>query len=154
MDKRKSETFRQQKMGANNPNWKGDGGSIRTGNDRARRWNPGGHPYNAPENIIFLCRRHHMEEDGRLAKLTKRNKRSGYDLKGKEFGRLKVIGLYGKDPNGNLLWNCICICGTRTIAQSKRLRNGNTRSCGCFQKETARRLLQCLRTHDARYAGN
>jgi len=76
------------KLGPKNPNWKGDQCAMRTGNDRARRifkstppcmkcgapkserHHIDGNPRNnAQENIAFLCRRHHMEADGRLEAL-------------------------------------------------------------------------------------
>lgn len=55
---------------------------------------------------------------------------------GQNFGRLIVIGGAGRDKKRNILWRCICDCGTGTVAAGYRLRKGETRSCGCLQRET------------------
>ena len=34
---------------------------------------------------------------------------------------------------GRTLWTCKCDCGAVTVAQTVRLRNGGTRSCGCLR---------------------
>lgn len=78
--------MRNQKREKNN-NWKGGQVALQTGRSRAERWYPtrpcdlcgkekaerhhiDGNPLNnAPENIMFLCRKHHMRLDGRLQKL-------------------------------------------------------------------------------------
>ena len=75
----------EQGTAENNTNWKGDAVGAGEGRNRARRWfaaQPcevcgstkserhhvdGNTKNNAPGNIRFLCRRHHMEVDGRLA---------------------------------------------------------------------------------------
>lgn len=40
------------------------------------------------------------------------------------------------------MWNCICKCGNFTKVTCHNLRNGNTKSCGCLKKETARRMVE------------
>jgi hypothetical protein len=89
----KREALSEQRRGAKNPNWKGDECNLRTGNDRARRLYPhcppcvicgelnserhhkDGNPRNnKPDNIVFLCRRHHMEADNRLKHLKQNQK--------------------------------------------------------------------------------
>ena len=76
------------RKGSKNPNWKGDNVEKDIGRDRARRMYPVRFPCevcgsgptdrhhkddnplnNSPSNIAFLCRRHHMEADGRLRDL-------------------------------------------------------------------------------------
>lgn len=37
----------------------------------------------------------------------------------------------GKSDDGCVKWACVCECGTETVVQSKCLRSGNTKSCGC-----------------------
>jgi hypothetical protein len=37
-------------------------------------------------------------------------------------------------------WNCLCDCGQKTLLTTQKLRNGHTRSCGCFQRECIARL--------------
>lgn len=76
---------RPERRGPLNPNWKGNNATANTGRDRARhlyavrqpcqvcgssaeRHHIDGNPLNnAPENIAWLCRRHHQERDGRMA---------------------------------------------------------------------------------------
>lgn len=62
------------------------------------------------------------------------------NLVGKKFNRLTVVGrandyIY---PNGKrrlACWLCICDCGNQCIVRGTALKNNNTRSCGCLQKE-------------------
>lgn len=57
-------------------------------------------------------------------------------MKGRVFFRLAVIEPAGRDKKRNLLWKCHCECGRETIAAGYRLRSGETRSCGCLQRES------------------
>ena len=57
------------------------------------------------------------------------------DLKGQTFGRLTVISFSHKDKRGKFFWNCKCICGKEKVIRGEKLRSGNTRSCGCLQRE-------------------
>ena len=57
------------------------------------------------------------------------------DLRGKTFGKLKVIE---KDPDskpGKAKWVCECKCGNIVSVLSDSLRNGKTRSCGCARSQ-------------------
>lgn len=61
------------------------------------------------------------------------------DLTGKVFGRLRVIeragqAFYGGEPKR--LWKCICTCGAERLVNTSQLTKGNTRSCGCLQRDT------------------
>lgn len=57
------------------------------------------------------------------------------DLKGWQFGRLRVLQFCGVSPDGKALWNCRCECGNELIVTSGNLRSGNTQSCGCYQRD-------------------
>ena len=57
------------------------------------------------------------------------------DLKGQRFDRLLVLEEAGRDAWYSVLWKCKCDCGNKTIVSSGRLKSGNTKSCGCLQKE-------------------
>ena len=65
------------------------------------------------------------------------------DLTGRTFGRLTVLKQTEDyvQPNGkkSARWLCKCSCGNNkeVIVAGSMLRNGNTRSCGCLQKEIA-----------------
>lgn len=54
---------------------------------------------------------------------------------GSVIGRLTVTQAAGKDRKRNLLWRCLCTCGSETIASGWRLRKGEPQSCGCLQRE-------------------
>lgn len=61
------------------------------------------------------------------------------DLVGEKFGKLTVTDMVRK--NNRTYCICICECGNiKTISQS-HLRSGNTKSCGCWQKDHARILF-------------
>ncbi len=82
-----SQANRKAKLGENNPNWHGvraqpKAGRKRAwrnfsarpcqvcGNTRSERHHSDGNPLNnVPENVVFLCRAHHMEVDGRMSAL-------------------------------------------------------------------------------------
>lgn len=58
------------------------------------------------------------------------------DLTGKRFGRLTVIGLSderSKDRGRKFI--CKCDCGNMVLVRTADLNNGNTRSCGCLNRE-------------------
>lgn len=58
------------------------------------------------------------------------------DLTGQEFGRLIVIKRISNSKRGRTRWLCRCSCGGETIVYGCHLRDGHTKSCGCFKKET------------------
>ena len=88
-----SEANRPPKLGKKNPRWGGDKIHPNGGRDRARRMYSHQQPCricgrpaerhhedenplnNEPSNIDWLCRRHHMEIDGRLSSLMEFRKR-------------------------------------------------------------------------------
>lgn len=56
------------------------------------------------------------------------------DLTNQKFGRLTVIKR-APNKNGRTAWYCRCDCGNEKIVISKSLKDGNTKSCGCYHKE-------------------
>ena len=54
------------------------------------------------------------------------------DLTGKRFGRLTVLR-YKRGKKG-FLWECKCDCGKQITTRSARLKNGQTKSCGCYAR--------------------
>lgn len=60
-------------------------------------------------------------------------KRNFIDLTGKRFGRLTVVGIYDRTPNGCIRWRCRCDCGNEIpVFKSVLMRNnGSIKSCGC-----------------------
>lgn len=64
--------------------------------------------------------------------------RKPIDMVGKRFGRLTVLSRAGRDKHRNTQWLCRCDCGVITVVLGGNLRRGYTKSCGCFNKKTAR----------------
>ena len=57
------------------------------------------------------------------------------DITGMKFGRLTVLRLSHKDNRKECHWLCKCECGNQKVVSGNKLRSGNTKSCGCLQKE-------------------
>lgn len=66
------------------------------------------------------------------------------DLAGQRFGRLVAIEVAGRDKAGRVTWLCACDCGKRAVVESRNLRRGTSRSCGCLRRETARARMLAL----------
>lgn len=60
------------------------------------------------------------------------------DLIGRRFGRLLVIAEAGRGPDRRRRWLCTCDCGNMTTTDTSKLSSGNTRSCGCLHRDSAR----------------
>ena len=56
-------------------------------------------------------------------------------LVGVRFNRLEVLGDAESSVAGHARWRCVCDCGTETTVLGYNLKNGNTTSCGCRQRE-------------------
>lgn len=54
------------------------------------------------------------------------------NILGKIFGKLTVLSF--SHTSKYAYWNCQCECGNECILAGFRLRNGNTKSCGCLSK--------------------
>lgn len=70
------------------------------------------------------------------------------NLAGMKFGRLTVIGQNGTNKHSQRIWKCLCECGKTTDVITQSLANGNTKSCGCLQKEAAVRVGRRNRKHN------
>lgn len=58
------------------------------------------------------------------------------DLIGKSFGYLVPYkALDQRSPSGNVMWECVCRCGSVVSVSSSSLLNGTTKSCGCYNRE-------------------
>lgn len=57
------------------------------------------------------------------------------DLTGMKFNRLTVIGLYERTAKRKYMWLCRCDCGKEKVILGDHLKNGHTKSCGCYKKE-------------------
>lgn len=72
------------------------------------------------------------------------------DLTGRRFGRLTVLAYRGVHvtPCGTSrrLWECKCDCGTIKTIQEISLKNGSTKSCGCWKYSK-------IREHNTKHGG-
>lgn len=59
------------------------------------------------------------------------------EMKDKIYGKLTVIEREENNSSGSARWLCKCECGNSIVVLGASLRNGHTKSCGCFHKETA-----------------
>lgn len=63
---------------------------------------------------------------------------------GKRYGRLVVIERFkdsiSKGGNKSVVYKCKCDCGNIVYVRGAGLRKGNTKSCGCYHKETSSKL--------------
>lgn len=57
----------------------------------------------------------------------------------KRYGRLIILEQSGKNKWGEKLAVCKCDCGTIRTIRIKSLKKGDTKSCGCFARETRRK---------------
>lgn len=57
------------------------------------------------------------------------------DLTGQKFNRLTVIKFAYTTTRRRTMWVCKCDCGKQLIVYSGHLKNGHTKSCGCYNKE-------------------
>ena len=59
------------------------------------------------------------------------------DLIGEKFGRLTVSEFAGirTSPSGTKrkMWKCLCDCGAEKVVSEANLKNGSTKSCGCWK---------------------
>lgn len=66
----------------------------------------------------------------------------GLNLVGQKFGRLLVLSECGRDSDGAITWNCVCDCGNHCVVTGKRMKSGNTTSCGCRKAEAGMENIQ------------
>lgn len=71
------------------------------------------------------------------------------DLTGMRFGRLVTLERVGKTAQGSI-WLCQCDCGNQTKVRVSYLRNGHTKSCGCYATES-KHLRKTRTTHGQSY---
>lgn len=57
------------------------------------------------------------------------------NLANHRFGRLTVLRLTERRQSGGVVWLCACECGNACMARGCDLKSGNTKSCGCLNRE-------------------
>lgn len=58
------------------------------------------------------------------------------EMIGKQYGRYTVIGKEKRD--GSIFWKCRCSCGNIRYVNGGDLRQGKTKSCGCYRNDWAK----------------
>lgn len=69
------------------------------------------------------------------------------DLTGTRSGRLLVVYDAGRSKEGAVIWFCLCTCGGNTTVRSQSLAFGGSKSCGCLQKDTGKKVSQLNLKH-------
>lgn len=66
------------------------------------------------------------------------------DITGQTFSRWTVIRRDGRNSVNQATWLCVCSCADKTVktVAGVALRNGKSKSCGCYQRETASRTTR------------
>jgi len=67
--------------------------------------------------------------------------RKRLDLTGQRFERWTVVAFSHVNQDGNTCWLCRCDCGEQRVVIGSSLGRGNTRSCGCLQREISARHM-------------
>lgn len=62
-----------------------------------------------------------------------------HDLTNKKFGYLTPKRRDGYNKHGEICWLCECQCGNQITVARSSLVTGNTKSCGCYDKEVRSR---------------
>ena len=72
---------------------------------------------------------------------------------GQKFYRLTVLQRAESTPgNRGKRWLCQCECGNQTIVRNDSLKNGRSKSCGCYKNElSAKRIVDINKTHGMSY---
>jgi len=62
-------------------------------------------------------------------------------IKNQRFGRLIAIEEMSREGSRKHYWRCRCDCGNEVIVEESHLKDGHTKSCGCYRREKRRRDL-------------
>jgi hypothetical protein len=57
------------------------------------------------------------------------------DLAGQRFGRWQVVQRASTSKTGQVIWACVCDCGTEKLVKSNDLVSTRSKSCGCLRRE-------------------
>ena len=62
------------------------------------------------------------------------------NITGERYGKLVAIQYSHTDSNKKAVWICKCDCGNTCYVRAKDMRSGNTKSCGCYAVEVAKKV--------------
>jgi len=63
------------------------------------------------------------------------------NLTGKRFKRLVVLAFSHIDKGKKACWKCQCDCGQIVVVRANNLKSKKTKSCGCLQRETVKKIF-------------
>ena len=89
--------------------------------------------------LIFMPRRKTRKD--MLISIVDYKKMKRFDLTNKRFGRLIAQECIGKNKRNYAVWLCVCDCGKKLFVASNYLKNGDTKSCGCLNRDSARQRM-------------
>lgn len=76
-------------------------------------------------------------------------------MSGLRFNRLVVLFQDQTNKGKRIKWTCQCDCGNKVNVDGSKLRNNETKSCGCFQRENQSiRITKSNLTHGHNKKGN
>jgi hypothetical protein len=58
-----------------------------------------------------------------------------HNLVGQRFARLVVLEFHSISPNNGARWLAKCDCGNTTVAYASGMKQGSTKSCGCYNRD-------------------
>lgn len=64
------------------------------------------------------------------------------DITGQRFGRWTVLEKVENKNGRDAKFLCLCDCGTKKEVLGKNLRNGQSKSCGCYKNEKASNFMK------------
>lgn len=62
------------------------------------------------------------------------------NISGERFGKLTAIRIASIEHAKPTKWLCVCECGSETTTTIQKLRNGNTKSCGCLRADVGKTI--------------
>jgi hypothetical protein len=87
-----------------------------------------------------------ITEAGRVYRLMRRDKLDAEQCKSLVWVLAQAVRCTGSNKNRQRVWLCRCDCDRQTMVRATNLRSGNTKSCGCCQREAGcRNLLRSAR---------
>lgn len=87
--------------------------------------------YLIPENYSNPKKRNLLNEDNLPPRILIKSRQFS-DESNKRYGSLQVLYPCGRNNDKRIVFVAKCDCGNFLIVDGKRLRSGNTRSCGCY----------------------
>jgi hypothetical protein len=66
---------------------------------------------------------------------------------GQRYGRLVALTFVGRSSRGIGRWRFRCDCGKKCALWTNNVRNGHTRSCGCWRRERSVQIGRQTATH-------